>query len=373
MGRTADDLAEVIDAVDLPALVESFTSGRRSGTGWTYNCPNPDHADRSPSFSVYRTAGSPRWLYKCHGCGAAGDALTFLERFGGRTRSDAVAELRDRTGLRRLEPLHRDRKPKRATRATSDRSTTRPVDHPDRSTGSATVPTCSPPPDTAETVRVPATAAAPIMADYLAGRGWPDTVPDRFGLEVVRGTDGRPAIRHPYHRPDPAMPGTGWRVHGWQDRATSPDTRAKWNNPPGVSLPPYNLGDTVRDVGVLIVCEGPADTITAATALEAVQAADLAAVIGLPGSKWPPEMDALLRRRWSLVIVATDGDGPGRRYESTAAVAAIRGRNPVKCYRSPNPAEDMTDLAKRVGLEPVGRELIEVIGFYADDTRGGAA
>lgn len=122
------------------------------------------------------------------------------------------------------------------------------------------------------------------------------------------------------------------------------------------------------------MCEGPADTITATVALEAVGADDLAVAVGVPGSKWPTEMDTLLRgRRWALVIVATDGDGPGRRYEGTAAVAAMRGRNPVKCYRSPNPAEDLTDLAKRVGVEAVGRELVEVIAAYANDTRGGAA
>ena len=51
---------------------------RRVGEKWTARCPLPDHADRSPSFTVY--PGPPDGGFFCYGCLRGGDVVE-LARF----------------------------------------------------------------------------------------------------------------------------------------------------------------------------------------------------------------------------------------------------------------------------------------------------
>ena len=72
---------------DLPRIAGRYTEwnmARSSALDFWGCCPL--HDDRTPSFHVYVRGG--RWVFKCHGCGAGGDALDFLEAVG---MSKAVA------------------------------------------------------------------------------------------------------------------------------------------------------------------------------------------------------------------------------------------------------------------------------------------
>lgn len=59
--------------VSLAEIVENYTELRASGAALVGRCPL--HEERSASFTVYPTKNN----FHCYGCGANGDAITFLE------------------------------------------------------------------------------------------------------------------------------------------------------------------------------------------------------------------------------------------------------------------------------------------------------
>ena len=75
MARIADGSVEAVKAAaDLVEVISGRTQLRRSGARFTGLCPF--HDERTPSFSVSPEKG----LYYCFGCGAAGDAVSFVEQ-----------------------------------------------------------------------------------------------------------------------------------------------------------------------------------------------------------------------------------------------------------------------------------------------------
>ncbi len=72
MGIVDDDIARVRDSTDIVAVISEHVQLKRVGRRWNGLCPF--HAEKSPSFSVNQELG----LYNCFGCGAKGDAITFV-------------------------------------------------------------------------------------------------------------------------------------------------------------------------------------------------------------------------------------------------------------------------------------------------------
>ena len=78
MARIADSSVEAVkSAADIVEVISGRTQLRRSGARFTGLCPF--HDERTPSFSVSPEKG----LYYCFGCGAAGDAVSFVEETEG--------------------------------------------------------------------------------------------------------------------------------------------------------------------------------------------------------------------------------------------------------------------------------------------------
>ena len=78
MPRIADSSVEAAKAAaDIVEVISGRTQLRRSGARFTGLCPF--HDERTPSFSVSPEKG----LYYCFGCGAAGDAVSFVEETEG--------------------------------------------------------------------------------------------------------------------------------------------------------------------------------------------------------------------------------------------------------------------------------------------------
>jgi DNA primase len=78
MTRIADSSVEAVKAAaDIVEVISGRTQLRRSGARFTGLCPF--HDERTPSFSVSPEKG----LYYCFGCGAAGDAVSFVEETEG--------------------------------------------------------------------------------------------------------------------------------------------------------------------------------------------------------------------------------------------------------------------------------------------------
>lgn len=188
------------------------------------------------------------------------------------------------------------------------------------------------------------------MERYLTFREWPSSVVEHFGLEVVLDARGEPRVRHPFLVP---TSGGSWKPGYWQDRGTS-RSGAKWLSPSGASPVLYNLRSLERDgLEAVVICEGPADTITAHLALEG---AERVAVVGVPGvSAWRPEWAELLAGL--RVVVAADSDEAGKRLEE--AVSSSVGRS-VAFVR---PAHgDLSATYLEIGLDDIRALLLSALG-----------
>jgi DNA primase len=93
MGIVAEDVARIVEAADLVAVVTQYTQLKRVGRQWSGLCPF--HAERSPSFSVNGELG----VYYCFGCQAKGDVITFVREKEGLDFVGAVEWLAGRTGV----------------------------------------------------------------------------------------------------------------------------------------------------------------------------------------------------------------------------------------------------------------------------------
>lgn len=103
MGIAAADVQRVREATDIVALISERVALRRSGRRFVGLCPF--HAERTPSFSVNPELG----VYHCFGCGASGDAITFVRATEGLAFAEAVEALAQRAGLPiRRDGAHRD-------------------------------------------------------------------------------------------------------------------------------------------------------------------------------------------------------------------------------------------------------------------------
>ena len=77
-------IQEIYDAVRIEDVVGEFVTLRRRGVNMIGLCPF--HNEKSPSFNVNPT----RNIFKCFGCGKAGDAVTFLREHESMTYPDAL-------------------------------------------------------------------------------------------------------------------------------------------------------------------------------------------------------------------------------------------------------------------------------------------
>lgn len=93
MGIVDEDIARVRAATDFVAVVSEHLALRRAGTRWVGLCPF--HTEKSPSFSVNAELG----VYYCFGCGAKGDAITFVRETEHLDFVEAVEKLAARAGI----------------------------------------------------------------------------------------------------------------------------------------------------------------------------------------------------------------------------------------------------------------------------------
>lgn len=88
-----DTIARVLDTVRIEEVVGDFITLKKRGSNWLGLCPF--HNEKTPSFSV-----SPsRNIYKCFGCGKAGNAVTFIMEHEHYTFPEAIKYLASRYGI----------------------------------------------------------------------------------------------------------------------------------------------------------------------------------------------------------------------------------------------------------------------------------
>lgn len=94
----------VKSAVPIDRIVGQYVRLRKSGTHDYKGCC-PFHKERTPSFNVNTRTGA----YKCFGCGASGDVITFVRRIEGWTFEQAMTHLASEAGLDLRKAGKRDR------------------------------------------------------------------------------------------------------------------------------------------------------------------------------------------------------------------------------------------------------------------------
>jgi len=322
-----EKLSSIVERVDLFALVARYSGpGRAAGRVVTYSCPNPTHPDNHPSFTV-TTNKAGRQVARCFSqCNWQGDALELVKWLEGISTGEAAKWLRNYLG----DKLNTHFLGSGITTPSPYLlSISRKVE------------------DNSE--RVTGERGARFMERYLASREWPASVVEQFSLEVVLDSSGACRIRHPYFTPTASGE---WVASYWQDRGTSA-SRVKWLSPRGSSPVLYNLRSLEADnLEAVVICEGPADTITAALALEGLERC---AVVGVPGvSAWRAEWAELVAGL--RVVIAADNDEAGERLEEAVrssvgrAVALVRPKY-----------GDLTDTAKETGLEALRTLLLSTL------------
>ncbi|MDR1871325.1 MAG: DNA primase [Deltaproteobacteria bacterium] len=88
-----DKIAEVVAGTDLVALVRQFVDLKRTGNSYVGICPF--HTEKTASFHVTPEKG----VYHCFGCGAGGNALTFIMGMNKLSFPEAMEELARSAGV----------------------------------------------------------------------------------------------------------------------------------------------------------------------------------------------------------------------------------------------------------------------------------
>ncbi|MCR5208498.1 MAG: DNA primase [Eubacterium sp.] len=95
-------LQELKLKTDIEDVISSYVTLRRRGSTCTGLCPF--HNEKTPSFTVYTDTQS----FYCFGCGAGGDAITFVKKIENLDYFDAVKLLAQRAGIQMPEDGYDD-------------------------------------------------------------------------------------------------------------------------------------------------------------------------------------------------------------------------------------------------------------------------
>jgi len=95
---------ELLHRVDIVAVIERYVPLKKGGANYLACCPF--HAEKTPSFTVSPT----KQFYHCFGCGAHGNAISFLIEYQGLGYVEAVRDLAESVGMKMPEFEHRGKK-----------------------------------------------------------------------------------------------------------------------------------------------------------------------------------------------------------------------------------------------------------------------
>jgi len=88
---------DLLHRVDIVGIVERYVPLKKGGANYLACCPF--HSEKTPSFTV-----SPsKQFYHCFGCGAHGNAISFLMEYQGLGYVDAIKELAESAGMKMPE------------------------------------------------------------------------------------------------------------------------------------------------------------------------------------------------------------------------------------------------------------------------------
>src|SRR6185436_18682865 len=87
-------IQDLLHRVDIVDVVDRYVKLKRTGANYVACCPF--HSEKSPSFTVSPT----KQFYHCFGCGAHGNAISFLMEYQGLGYIDALKDLAESVGMK---------------------------------------------------------------------------------------------------------------------------------------------------------------------------------------------------------------------------------------------------------------------------------
>jgi len=96
---------ELLHRVDIVDVIERYVPLKKGGANYLACCPF--HTEKTPSFTVSPT----KQFYHCFGCGAHGNAISFLIEYQGLGYVEAVKDLAESVGMKMPEFEPRTKKP----------------------------------------------------------------------------------------------------------------------------------------------------------------------------------------------------------------------------------------------------------------------
>ena len=86
-------IARIKDKLDIVQVISEHVILKKAGRNYQGLCPF--HKEKSPSFSV----NPQKQIFKCFGCGAAGDAIAFLMKINNQGFTDVISDLAQKFGI----------------------------------------------------------------------------------------------------------------------------------------------------------------------------------------------------------------------------------------------------------------------------------
>ena len=347
------DRDELLARIDLTVILDELAGApARLGRSARWHCIQPGHDDHHPSVTVYTDRRGIQY-WRCWSGGHGGTAIDAVTAATGCTIRDAIEQLAGRAGTPQPDRTRAPAPPTVSPDVPLHPSVVRYVD------------ACS---------RILWTRTGRPVLDWLHQRGFADDLlrVNRVGCDpgpmLLRRTRGLP--RSGLAAVLPALDENG-EVTYVQARYLDPPEGRKYDNPA------HHLGTNPRlawprrpratDDGVLVVCEGIPDALTAAAAgLDAVAVLGTAAVNNNLAEQI---IDHGPRSGRTRIVVAFDADAPGD--SAATALAAMLGRFGVEVSRLRPPEHSGGDLNGWARHCPEWRRHIESAAPERDPTPRG--
>jgi DNA primase len=361
---------QILERVDLHALVAEHVTLRRSGKRWVGLCPF--HSEKTPSFTVSPDIG----VFKCFGCGKGGDVFSFVQFRENVAFMEAMRLLADRAGIALDEPTSR------ASSADGVESVSR-----------ANIAAACAWAQTFFRSNLATVMIGSAARNYLRGRGFHEATLERFGVGLA--ADNGPSLRSVaadaglaapvleaadlVRRNDqgrfyetfrnrvmfPIRDATG-RVIGFGGR-TLVDDRAKYLNTRQNALFDKGRGlygvdlarQSIVDRGRAIVVEGYTDCM-------ACHQAGFTETVATLGTALTESQVDLLRRYCTEVIFVFDSDDAGIQAADRAIRVALPRSVTVRLARVPegkDPGEFLTGPACAARFSDVLNEAVDALEF----------
>ena len=360
-----DSVAELKRRVDIVELISTWVPLKRMGKAWGGLCPF--HRDTKPSFYVW----SERGYYRCFGCGAAGDIISFMMAFHHMDFVDAVRELGRRYGVevkvgggprKKTKPLVEANKAAeeffrsalRKSQTTMDYLTSRGFSQ-----------------RTLEEWGVGYAPPGDELFKFMRRRGIADSLLLEAGLAVKRAERLLPLLRDRVVFPIRDARGV---VVGFGGRALKEDAHPKYINTPETPLFKkseilFGINRIKVDGGVVVVTEGYTDVMAA-------HQAGMRNFVGVLGTAFGEGHARLLSRYADEVVLLYDADSAGKKAAERSIDSLVGAGLFVRIGLLPE-GMDVCDCVSGA-KEGLVREALDkavsfvefIAGLYGGDERG---